>query len=353
MGEGRRRRRVGEVVGRHVDGLHRGDRAALRGGDALLQLAHLVGQRRLVAHGARHAAEQRGDLGAGLHEAEDVVDEEQHVLAAHLAEVLGHGEAGEADAQARARRLVHLAEDQGGLVDDAGLLHLEPEVVALAGALADAGEDGEAAVLGGDVADQLLDDDRLADAGAAEEADLAALGVRGERSMTLMPGLEDLVGRVVRPRSRAPGGGSASARRSVSGSPSSMVSPMHVDEAAERALADGHRHRLAGVDHLGAAREAVGGVHGDGPDLVVAEVLLHLADHVLARPSPRVDPDGEGVVDGRDLVREADVDDRADDLDDCTCVHCLNSALRGRCGAPRRRLIRAPRRRPRPRGSPG
>ena len=79
-------------------------------GDPLLQLAHLGGQRRLVAHGARHAAEQRRDFRARLHEAEDVVDEEQHV-AALVAEVLGHRQAGQADAQARARRLVHLAED--------------------------------------------------------------------------------------------------------------------------------------------------------------------------------------------------------------------------------------------------
>ena len=56
----------------------------------------------------------------------------------------------------------------------------------------------------------------------------------------------------------------------------------HVDEAAERLLADRHGHGDAGVDDLDAAREAVGGVHGDGPDLVVAEVLLHLADDLLA-----------------------------------------------------------------------
>ena len=124
MGERVRRRRVGEVVGRHVDRLHRGDRAGLRRGDALLQLPHLGGERRLVADGARHAAEQRRDLGARLDEAEDVVDEEQHVLAL-VAEVLGHRQAGEADAQARARRLVHLAVDERDLVDHAGLVHLE------------------------------------------------------------------------------------------------------------------------------------------------------------------------------------------------------------------------------------
>ena len=86
------RRRVGVVVGGHVDRLHRGDRPAAGRGDPLLQLAHLVGQRRLVAHGRRHPAEQRGDLGAGLGEPEDVVDEQQHVLVLHVAEVLRHGQ---------------------------------------------------------------------------------------------------------------------------------------------------------------------------------------------------------------------------------------------------------------------
>ncbi|MEJ7730242.1 MAG: hypothetical protein WKG00_13615 [Polyangiaceae bacterium] len=57
----------------------------------------------------------------------------------------------------------------------------------LAGALADAGEDRHAAVRLGDVVDELHDDDRLAHAGAAEEADLAALAVGASRSMTLMP----------------------------------------------------------------------------------------------------------------------------------------------------------------------
>ena len=144
VGEHRRGRRVGEVVGGHVDGLHRGDRALARRGDALLQLAHLGLQRRLVADLRGHAAEQRRDLGAGLHEAEDVVDEQQHVLAL-LAEVLRHGQAGQGDAHARAGRLVHLTEDEHRLVDDARLLHLEPEVVALARALAHAAERRQAA----------------------------------------------------------------------------------------------------------------------------------------------------------------------------------------------------------------
>ena len=51
MGEGRHWGRVRIVVRRDVHRLHRGDRALLGRGDALLQSAHLRGQRRLVAHG--------------------------------------------------------------------------------------------------------------------------------------------------------------------------------------------------------------------------------------------------------------------------------------------------------------
>jgi hypothetical protein len=93
MGKRVCRGRVGEVVGRHVDRLHRGDGSLVRRGDALLQLAHLGRECRLVADGARHPAEQRRYLRAGLDEPEDVVDEEQHVLAL-IAEVLRHRQAG-------------------------------------------------------------------------------------------------------------------------------------------------------------------------------------------------------------------------------------------------------------------
>ncbi len=118
--------------------------------DALLQLAHLFGQRRLIAHRRRHATEQRRHLGARQRVAIDVVDEEQDV-AAFVAKALGHRQAGQADAQPVARRLVHLPEHhrnfrfaQVFLHDDLGVRHLVIEVVALARALADAGKHREA-----------------------------------------------------------------------------------------------------------------------------------------------------------------------------------------------------------------
>ena len=111
--EGCGRRRVGQIVRGHIDGLKRRDGAFLGRSDSFLQIAHFRGERRLITDGAGGAAQQRRNFGAGLGEAEDVIDEQQHVLVLFVAEILGDGQAGEGDAQARARRFVHLPIDQG------------------------------------------------------------------------------------------------------------------------------------------------------------------------------------------------------------------------------------------------
>ena len=140
MGEGGGGGRVGQVVRRHVNGLHGGDGALLGGGDPLLQGAHFRGQRGLIAYGRGHTAQQRGHFRARLSETEDVVDEQKHVLMLFIPEVLGHGQAGQGHAHTGSRRLVHLAVDQRGLGKHAAFLHFVVQVVALAGALAYAGE---------------------------------------------------------------------------------------------------------------------------------------------------------------------------------------------------------------------
>ena len=190
-------RGIGVIVGGHIDRLHRSDRALLRRRDAFLQFTHFGGEVRLITHRARHAAEQRRHFRTRLREAENIVDEEQHVLAFLIAEIFGDGEAGQTHAQARPGRLGHLAIDQRDLrfgpilrIDDAGFLHFHPEVIAFAGALAHAGKHRNAAVLHGDVVDEFLDDDRLADARAAEQTDLSAAKIRLKQIDDLDAGLE-------------------------------------------------------------------------------------------------------------------------------------------------------------------
>ena len=201
MRERGRRRRIGEVVGRNVNRLHRGDRPLGGGGDALLQRTHVGCERRLIADRRRNAAEQRRHFRARLGEPEDIVNEEEHVLTL-VAEILGNREARQTNTSARPRRFVHLSIHQGTfrsldrtlvrILVHAGLDHLMIEVVALACALTDASEHRVAAVRLGDVVDELHDQHGFSNAGAAEQADLAAFGIGSKQIHDLDAGDENL-----------------------------------------------------------------------------------------------------------------------------------------------------------------
>ena len=91
----------------------------------------------------------------------------------------------------------------------------------------------------GDAGDQLLDDDRLAEAGAAEQAGLAAADERGEQVDDLDAGLEQLgLGReVVELRRLAV---DRPALRGVDRPAAVDRLAEQVEDAAEGLLADGH-----------------------------------------------------------------------------------------------------------------
>ena len=288
-----------------------------RRGDALLELTHLVGQRRLVAHRGRHPAEQGGDLGAGLGEPEDVVDEQQHVLALLVAEVLRHGQRRQRDAHTGARRLVHLTEHQCGVLEHVGVRELDPQVVALTGALADAGEHRGTAEVAGDAVDHLLDEHRLAHAGTAEQRDLAATHVRGQQVDDLEAGLQHLGAGLELGEGRR-----LAVDRpvlEVLGVPGLVEAVTQgVEHVPLDAVADGHRDRVAGVGHLDAANQAVCRLHGDGAHQVVAEVLRDLEGQRLGQllvgdvGVQRVEQLRNGSA------RELHVDHRAGDADHAT-----------------------------------
>ena len=132
----------------------------------------------------------------------------------------------------------------------------------------------------------------------------------------------------------------------------------HVEDAAERRLADRHRDRRAGVDDVHAAHDAVGRRHRDGAHLVAADVLLHLGHDADLLAARRCRVDLERVVElGQVLGLELDVEDRSDDLDDLADLCCLvqrsvamiDDSVRVCCG---RVYLRAPRRRRRSRRFP-
>ena len=155
------------------------------------------------------------------------------------------------------------------------------QVIALARALPYSGEDRNAAVLLGNIVDELLDEHGLADARAPEEARLAASGIGLEKVHDFDAGLEHLdFGRLLLEGRRGPvdGQGLRGLKRPR------LVHRLarDIEDAAERLLAHGDRDRLARVVDRHAACEPVGGRHGDGPHTALSEVLGDL-EHELGR----------------------------------------------------------------------
>jgi hypothetical protein len=132
----------------------------------------------------------------------------------------------------------------------------------------------------GDRPDQLLDQDRLADARSAEETDLPALYVRGEQVNDLDAGLEDLDRRL-----QVLEGGRVPVDRPALLVLELLVAivdrlPEHVEEPSEGRLSDRDADRLAEILDVDATRKAVRRVHRDCANAVVSEVLLHLCDQI-------------------------------------------------------------------------
>ena len=98
-----------------------------------------------------------------------------------IAEVLCHGQTGQGDTKTGPRRFIHLSEDQCRLIEDASLFHFVNQVVTFTGTLTNASENRNATVVLSNTLNHFLNQNGLAHARAAEEADLATLNIWGEQ----------------------------------------------------------------------------------------------------------------------------------------------------------------------------
>ena len=147
VGKGCYRGGIGVIVRWYVHSLHGSDRTGAGGGNALLEFAHLGRQRGLITHRGGHTPEQRRNFRTGHREAEDVIDEKQHI-ATLVTEIFGHGERRKRHPQTHARGLVHLPIDHDGIFHNAGFEHFAVKLRSLAGTLTHASEDRVAFMLG-------------------------------------------------------------------------------------------------------------------------------------------------------------------------------------------------------------
>ena len=149
-----------------------------------------------------------------------------------------------------------------------------------------------------DVVDELLNEHRLADAGAPEEPDLAALSVGRKEVDDLDASLEDLHLRGLLDKERR---GPVNGRAQLGADGRAVVDRVadHVEDAPEALGTDGHLNGGPGVPYGHPAHQAVGGVHGDGADRALAEVLRDLEREVLLRCRDAGVRQLQGVVDLR------------------------------------------------------
>ena len=174
-----------------------------------------------------------------------------------------------------------------------------------------------------DVVDQLHDDDRLADACAAEQTDLAALCERCDQIDDLDAGFEDLgrgllllIGRsgtVDRPALLA------FDRRLVV-----YRLTEKVEDTAEVLVTDRNGDRAAGIGCLHAAHQAVGGLHRDAAHGILTDMLRNLDRDDMAVV---VDRDGVQQL-GQRVSGKFNVKHRSGDLDngaDILLTHWQNS----------------------------
>ncbi len=182
-------------------------------------------------------------------------------------------------------------------------------------------------MLHGQVVDKLLNEHRLAYAGATKQTGFAAADVGLQQVDGLDAGFEDL----------HRGGEVVEARRWVMDGIVLHVLrhalavhrlAQHVPDAAQSGLAYRHLHGLAGIHHMQAALQTVGGGHGDGAYNAARQLGLHLKLGLdVAKRSHCIYL--EGGIDSGHVVLEFDVDHRAYDTDNDALVEVALIVDRG------------------------
>ncbi len=199
-----------------------------------------------------------------------------------------------------------------GIGVDLGFDELVIEVIALAGALADAGEDRIAAMGLRDIVDQLLDQHSLADAGPAEQADLAALGIRGKQVDDLYAGDENLrFRRLLDIGGRRLMDGAQRFAFDRAGLVDRLADDVH--DPPKRRFADRHGDGLTGVGDFLAADQAFRNIHRDAAHRAFAQMLGDF-EHKTVTVVDRL----KRVENLRQMSVELHVDDGTDHLGDAS-----------------------------------
>ncbi len=277
------RRRIGEIIRRHIHRLNRGDRAGVGVGDALLQSRQLRAHRGLITQARRHLSHQAGDFHAGLDETKNIINEQQDIAMFIVAEILGHRQRRVAHAEPAARRLVHLAENHHHVRQHTGGFHLAVKFLAFATTFADAAKNTDALLMPDHVVDHFREQNRLAHACAAKKSRLAAAFQRHQHVNDLDARLENfrLGGTPRQRRRRAMHRTPLHVRRRRL--PVNGVAK-HVKHPRENGLADGRFQWPARIRDHHAARQPLRGRQRDPAHMARIALRQHFDDNFVFGP---------------------------------------------------------------------
>ena len=282
-------------------------------GDALLQLGDLGRERRLVAHAGGQPAQQAGNLAAGLHEAEHVVHQQQHVPASARRGNTRRWSAPSDPTRQRAPGGSFICPKTRAVRSSTpDCAHVVQQLMAFAGALADAGEHGDAA----DSVSTVVRISSMISTVLPTPAppNIAALPPRASgasRSITLMPVSNTsrrrlLTGQWRRLAVDRPARRLCAQRRAII-----LHLAENVEHPAEHGLTNRRHDRRPGPDRIRATAQAVSVAHRHRLDRALVQVTLNLRDqfygHIPFDPDrfahERELPRGKGQVEHRPTHR--------------------------------------------------
>jgi peptide chain release factor 1 len=196
MGESCGGCRISKIVSGDIDGLDGGNGTVLGGSDTFLHTTHISGKSGLVTDSRWDTTQKGRHLRTSLSETENVVNEEKHILTFVITEVFSDGKTSKSDTGTSTRGFVHLTEDKSALgvtveLDDTGFNHFVVQIVTLTSTFTDTTENGVTTVSLGNVVNQFLNQDSLADTSTTEETNLTTTSVGGKKIDDLDTSLEN------------------------------------------------------------------------------------------------------------------------------------------------------------------
>ena len=155
------------------------------------------------------------------------------------------------------------------------------QVVALAGTFANTGKYGITAVSFCDIVNQFHNQNRLADAGTAEQTDFAAFCIRFQQIDNLNAGGQNLsIGRLVHKCGSRTVNRIVKIRFNVTATVNRFADNVH--NATQQRRSDRNLNRRIGINDFQTANQTFGLIHGNRTNNVFTQVLSHFQNQLAA-----------------------------------------------------------------------